>query len=258
MGAKKRKALGKKARFEVLKRDGFQCQYCGARAPDVLLHVDHINPVTEGGGNDMLNLTTSCGPCNLGKGPRKLDDSTAMAKQVDQLAELQARRDQLDDMFRWKTELQKLDDDGVGRAGAFLAESFGRSLNDHGVKLLRKVIRQHGLAAVLDAIPVAECNYIEKEDGETTFESFEIAFGKIGGICRVAKDEAERPYMRDLYYIRGIIRNRHYSNHETLPLLEAVHLRGASVADLRSIACASTSWSNWKYRMECLDIEVGP
>ena len=40
-----RKAISKKLRFEVFKRDSFTCQYCGKSAPDVILHVDHILPV---------------------------------------------------------------------------------------------------------------------------------------------------------------------------------------------------------------------
>lgn len=42
--------LSKTIRFEVLKRDSFACQYCGKKAPDVLLQVDHIHPVAEGAG----------------------------------------------------------------------------------------------------------------------------------------------------------------------------------------------------------------
>jgi 5-methylcytosine-specific restriction endonuclease McrA len=61
----KRKAIGKKIRFEVFKRDKFTCQYCGEKSPDVILHIDHINPVAEGGGNDIINLITSCVACNL-------------------------------------------------------------------------------------------------------------------------------------------------------------------------------------------------
>lgn len=61
-------AISKKVRFEVFKRDGFKCQYCGRSAPDVILHVDHINPVSNGGNNDIMNLVTSCSECNLGKG----------------------------------------------------------------------------------------------------------------------------------------------------------------------------------------------
>lgn len=63
----KRTSLGKRARFSVFERDGFTCQYCGRMPPEVVLHVDHIIPVFEGGTNDPENLTTSCDSCNLGK-----------------------------------------------------------------------------------------------------------------------------------------------------------------------------------------------
>jgi 5-methylcytosine-specific restriction endonuclease McrA len=43
--ANTRKPLSKKLRFEVFKRDGFSCQYCGAHPPDVLLEIDHVIPV---------------------------------------------------------------------------------------------------------------------------------------------------------------------------------------------------------------------
>jgi hypothetical protein len=67
-----RKAIGKKLRFDVFKRDGFICAYCGATPPTVVLHVDHIHPVAEGGTNDIDNLITSCQPCNIGKGANLL------------------------------------------------------------------------------------------------------------------------------------------------------------------------------------------
>jgi hypothetical protein len=62
-----RQQISKKIRFEVFKRDGFVCQYCGNHPPDVLLQVDHIHPVKLGGDNDLDNLITSCQPCNIGK-----------------------------------------------------------------------------------------------------------------------------------------------------------------------------------------------
>lgn len=55
-----RQAVGHKLCFEVFKRDSFTGQYCGVKAPDVVLNVDHIHPVAEGGGADILNLVTSC------------------------------------------------------------------------------------------------------------------------------------------------------------------------------------------------------
>lgn len=60
--------ISKRARFEIFKRDGFACQYCGRRPPDVLLEVDHITAKANGGTDDRENLTTSCFACNRGKG----------------------------------------------------------------------------------------------------------------------------------------------------------------------------------------------
>lgn len=68
-----RQALSKRLRFEVFKRDGFKCVYCGAPPTGGVLHVDHVIPVVEGGTNDPENLVTSCPDCNLGKSGVPLD-----------------------------------------------------------------------------------------------------------------------------------------------------------------------------------------
>jgi hypothetical protein len=56
-----------RTRFEIFKRDHFTCLYCGRTSPDVVLEVDHIVPICEGGSDDSINLTTSCWDCNHGK-----------------------------------------------------------------------------------------------------------------------------------------------------------------------------------------------
>lgn len=68
--------ISARARFRVLKRDGFTCQYCGRRPPEVVLHVDHIEPRSKGGSDDPENLITSCGHCNLGKSDHQLLEVT--------------------------------------------------------------------------------------------------------------------------------------------------------------------------------------
>lgn len=88
-----RKALSKKTRFDVFKRDSFTCQYCGATPPKVILHVDHIVAVAEGGGNGTDNLITSCEPCNLGKGARSLSDIPQSLK--DKAADVAEREEQI-------------------------------------------------------------------------------------------------------------------------------------------------------------------
>lgn len=60
-------ALSVRTRFEVFKRDDFTCQYCGRKSPQVVLEVDHITPVVQGGSDDQINLWTSCWDCNRGK-----------------------------------------------------------------------------------------------------------------------------------------------------------------------------------------------
>jgi hypothetical protein len=64
----------KRLRFEILRRDGFRCRYCGATPDEVELRVDHVNPEALGGRTEPENLATACEPCNSGKTSIKLDD----------------------------------------------------------------------------------------------------------------------------------------------------------------------------------------
>ena len=55
-------------RYNILKRDEFRCQLCGATAQEgAKLHVDHIIPVSKGGKTVSANLRTLCDRCNIGK-----------------------------------------------------------------------------------------------------------------------------------------------------------------------------------------------
>jgi len=51
----------------VFRRDGFKCVYCGCMES---LSLDHVFPLSRGGGNDPDNLVTACLPCNLSKNDR--------------------------------------------------------------------------------------------------------------------------------------------------------------------------------------------
>lgn len=61
-------AIGPRLRFLVFKRDNYTCQYCGRKAPEVRLHLDHVQARSKGGKDEEENLITSCKDCNLGKG----------------------------------------------------------------------------------------------------------------------------------------------------------------------------------------------
>lgn len=87
-----RKAIGKTLRFEVFKRDLFTCQYCGAHPPNVVLEIDHIKPVSAGGGNAENNLVTACYACNRGKAARSLSDvPQSLADKAKQTKEAEAQ-----------------------------------------------------------------------------------------------------------------------------------------------------------------------
>lgn len=59
--------VSKRTRYEVLKRDNHSCRYCGSMAPDVVLQVDHVTPVSLGGTDKPDNLVAACKDCNAGK-----------------------------------------------------------------------------------------------------------------------------------------------------------------------------------------------
>jgi hypothetical protein len=67
-----RRAISVRLRYQILRRDNFTCQNCGRKAPEVRLHIDHIEPVSWGTNwktsNDPGDYQTLCQDCNLGKG----------------------------------------------------------------------------------------------------------------------------------------------------------------------------------------------
>lgn len=72
-------AITKRTRFEVLRRDDHTCQYCGEKAPDVILHVDHVIPSALGGSDKPDNLVAACKDCNSGKSSISPDSPSVTA-----------------------------------------------------------------------------------------------------------------------------------------------------------------------------------
>lgn len=77
-------AVSRRLRYEVLRRDGHTCRYCGGKAPDVRLTVDHVVPVALGGSDDPSNLVAACSTCNAGKSSSSPDE--ALVVEVDDVA----------------------------------------------------------------------------------------------------------------------------------------------------------------------------
>jgi hypothetical protein len=243
--ATKRKSLSKKTRFEVFKRDSFKCQYCGASAPDVILEVDHIDPVSKDGAEEMVNYITACWSCNSGKSDRTLNDKTTVLKQKAQLDELNQRREQLEMMLQWRQGLKGIKEAELESVCAAWGEAAsGWHLNDTGKAEVAKYIKKYGVAKVLDAIEEVRVAYITPEaDGKLTANTVGLAFSKLAGFLRMhglPEDE------RRLYYVKGILRNRlNYVPYDVIKHLQIGLQAGISVESMEFEAKHTTSWTRF-------------
>ena len=205
----KRKALSKKTRFEVLKRDKFTCKWCGRSAvqDEVVLEIDHIVPVKEGGNNHMLNLVTSCFECNRGKAANMIDDNKVVAQQKIQLDLEQEKKEQLEWIFKWHQDLQGYDDEKNEKVFQYVNQLLiTRSINSTGEAKLIKLIKKFKLEDLLKAIDLSADKYFRyDEDNQLTAESATEFLDKIGGILH----NMSKPIVdQKSSYIKGICRNR--------------------------------------------------
>lgn len=236
-----RKNISKKLRFEVFKRDKFTCQYCGRMAPDVVLEVDHINPVKEGGTNDILNLITSCQECNRGKGARKLDDAAEIKAQQKQLKELSHKREQLEMLLTWRKELQSFSDQQVDAVDDVIRSKAGLGLSEYGREKIKRVINEFGLDATLDATETALFKYYR--DGKD--ETLSPAIDRIGGICKQKSLNKNDPFNSQKAYIAGILKKRcnYYDNRRVWAMLNDVVCCEANASILTNIARECRNWT---------------
>lgn len=131
-------AIRKRTRFEVLRRDGFKCRYCGLAGPEGAgLTIDHVVPVSLGGNDDPSNLVAACKDCNAGKASSNpdaplvaqvSDDAVRWAAAMRGAAETQLLAKGERDAYRqrflkewqcWDEKLEWLDSEWVASLGQF-------------------------------------------------------------------------------------------------------------------------------------------
>lgn len=239
----RRKSISKKTRFEVFKRDGFTCQYCGRMAPDVILEVDHINPVANGGDNDIMNLVTSCRDCNRGKGKRKLSNKDEIKAQQAQLKELSKKREQLQMLIEWRKELESLEDMQVDMVQDVFSKFSKATLTDAGRSSVASYIKKYGVNEVCEAVKIYIESYYDSDSNR-----FSKGFSTIGGICfnrmrqktdksiywvnKIAYAVNKKFHYVDKWKVRNILSGKISSDEECEYLLEVVN--------------GSSSWSDLK------------
>ena len=145
-----RKNISKGKRFDIFRRDGFTCQYCGEQPPGIVLHVDHITPVSKGGTNDEMNLVTSCADCNLGKSaklldrPQRPDADLAWLETQQEIAELRRYQETLQERRAITADivngLQDIWQDQIGEDWAPSGEILRRILAKYDVQLVEAAL----------------------------------------------------------------------------------------------------------------------
>jgi 5-methylcytosine-specific restriction endonuclease McrA len=75
-----RTAQRKISRRALFARDDWQCAYCGVSG--VRLTLDHVVPRSRGGDSVWENVVSSCGPCNLRKGNRLVEEAAMVLRRV--------------------------------------------------------------------------------------------------------------------------------------------------------------------------------
>jgi hypothetical protein len=109
-------------------------------------------------------------------------------------------------------------------------------LSEHGRQGLKKLAGKHTVDEITEAMQTASEQYIELQDGKVK-ESAEVAWKKVAGILPVRDLDKIKPYIKDLFYIHGILRKRIYVNEwMALQILEDAHLEGATLQLLRGLA----------------------
>ena len=142
--------ISKKLRFEVFKRDGFVCQYCGSHPPKVVLHVDHIVAVAEGGGNNSDNLVTSCQPCNLGKGARSLKSIPQSLQ--DKAADISEKEAQLRGYHEIiESKRNRIEEECWRVADNLQPGSSDKGFNRADLQSIKRFVEQIGVHETLDA-----------------------------------------------------------------------------------------------------------
>lgn len=154
-----REALSKKLRFEIFHRDRFTCQYCGRTPPAVLLHVDHIVAVINGGSNESDNLVTSCADCNLGKGRKDL--AVVPQSLHDKALEVAEREAQLLGYQEIMEQQRERKEAELWRVAEVIVPGSSRVGMDKGwLRSIKTFIERLGLHPVLEYAEIADAQKI--------------------------------------------------------------------------------------------------
>jgi hypothetical protein len=228
----------------------------------VILEVDHIEPVSKGGTNDLLNLITSCRSCNRGKKDIKVSDTDALDKQREQMEELERRREQIRMMLKWRKSLDDLDNEISESIIKYIESKIsGFKLSDQARANINNLSKKFSFKEILDAVDTSAQKHLTYFHGELDKSSVDEYVSKIGGIL-FTKNKS--PIEQKVAYIKGIAKNRFgYFDPEKASIILQNYVKALQyygwdentiLNDLENEVVPKTkeqkNWSQWKNLIE--------
>lgn len=167
-------SITKKLRFEVFKRDGFRCAYCGKEPPLVVLEVDHVEPKSKGGKDDISNLITACFDCNRGKKHIPLDKIPGQISE--NLEVLKEKESQLTEYRKFIKKIERRQDKDIEKVNQVFMECFeGQELNHR--------FKRVSVKKFISSLPIHEVTWAMEAATSKVSDDPERAIRYFCGIC---------------------------------------------------------------------------
>lgn len=157
-------------------------------------------------------------------------------------------------MLEWKQGLLKLKESEVESIAEYWQKVTNYSLTESGKRILASWLKKYSVQQVLDAMEKSTVQYLRFDIGKAqyTIESVTESFEKIPRIIVADKIYQQKPWLQEIFYIRGILKNRlRYVNEwKARDLMERARELDASMESLKEFAKEVPNWTAWRQGME--------
>ena len=162
-------SIPRSLRFKVFDRDGFTCQYCGKKPPDVILEADHMVSKKDGGQDDEINLITACFNCNRGKSKNSVTpEKLKKISFKNEIKDIEEKRNQLEAYYKFLKKQRTLEDFELSIYNdRWEYGSDGRhSLTKKGLSSIKRLLETGNLQEdILKAIEISwSIDYVEDDE----------------------------------------------------------------------------------------------
>lgn len=129
-------------------------------------------------------------------------------------------------------------------------------LNSVGIARIRSLLVDFSVDEIFEAMRISAGQYFVYSDDcmKINADSIQKAFDKISGILYVKKHLEVDVNAKDIYYIKGIVKNKHstdwrFNTYEVTDMIRRAINSGVSPEYLKKISSGRGSFLNWKQNM---------